>query len=564
MSSDTETLLPVAAESEEMPAPALKKHKKKSHKKKSKKKSRNAIKMNCFDSEQEDDGAVDKYGNPEPRFAKQYADSGDEKDGKGHKPELKEKPIERVPKEKAVVAADRKDNNSLLANMLEGNSTGISANYDSEEEMFSVKSYEPRGTDRRSFLGRMRSYSNRSLDSQGSGSNEGVFRQSPSPLRGSRRRNSGNHRPRRKLSLTRKVRQHEPTPVDAADKKATPEKPKNVIVTPPDDSEKSGATALDTSEREDRSLASSTEDTTIFATKTSDEEKEGGGIEVLKDEVVVVVAEIADDAEQDQADEAVVPAAISVAPPKLSSSPAKSKPATAPPKPKPAPSPQKAATPSPQKAAAPSSQKESVTKTKRRTSLSFRGSRGNRPTMKRAMSTSALLHQQPLCSSKSILKKDDTVPSLKRQSSVRFDSVQTREFARTIGDNPSVSCGIPIGLDWKYNPETIVKDLEDYEDNRGPRRARENLALTPSAREYMLLKDWGVTFRELHETNHETDLIKQGRWESATQTDKQARVEEILETTKRRVGRVVTGTTKKREQERLWKRAQNVREQIDA
>jgi hypothetical protein len=170
--------------------------------------------------------------------------------------------------------------------------------------------------------------------------------------------------------------------------------------------------------------------------------------------------------------------------------------------------------------------------------------------------------QQP-SSTKSILKKEDSTRNTKRQGSVRFDRVETREFDRTISDNPSVSRGIPIGLDWNYNPDTDIQDLEDYEDNRAPRRLREQLALTPSAREYMLLRVWGVTFRELHQINQENDCIRQERWESATQTTQQARVEELLETTKRRVGRVMTGTSKKKQQERLWKNAQVGREPID-
>lgn len=174
--------------------------------------------------------------------------------------------------------------------------------------------------------------------------------------------------------------------------------------------------------------------------------------------------------------------------------------------------------------------------------------RGERPAIRRAASTSALLPQPP----RSSLKKEST---LKRESSVRFDRIELREFDRTIGDNPSVSCGIPIGLDWKYKSTTST-NLDEYEESRlANRRPKQQLALAPEKRQEMLLKDWGVTFRELHQMASATDNIKKQRFESAMQTPAKARVEEVLETTKRRVSRVIKGHSKKKEQELLWQHA---------
>ena len=189
----------------------------------------------------------------------------------------------------------------------------------------------------------------------------------------------------------------------------------------------------------------------------------------------------------------------------------------------------------------------------RRTSLPTLHASGNR-TIRRTLSTSAL---EPL--TRSILKIGDSVgashPQPRGENSVRFDRVEMREFDRTVGDNPSVSSGVPIGLDWNYNPNPLVKDLEDYETDRAPRRSKRELALGPSAREDMLLRDWGLTFRELNKTTIETDSIRKQRYKSAVQNPMLQKRDEILETTKRRVSRVFTGG-KKREQEKLWEEAQ--------
>ena len=177
----------------------------------------------------------------------------------------------------------------------------------------------------------------------------------------------------------------------------------------------------------------------------------------------------------------------------------------------------------------------------------------NSPALRRAKSTSAIETVQSIL--KTELFGTSQPRGLKRENSVRFDRVEMREFDRTIGDNPSVSCGVPIGLDWKYNPKIFVQDLEDYESNRKPRLSRYDLALTPYARRQMLLRQWSISYQELCDTAKETDSIRQQRLESAAQKPKEQKREEMLETTKRRLCRVFTGR-KKKEQERLWKKAQ--------
>jgi len=166
---------------------------------------------------------------------------------------------------------------------------------------------------------------------------------------------------------------------------------------------------------------------------------------------------------------------------------------------------------------------------------------------------------------RSILKKEPSIdgdPSqveqntARQENTVKFDRVETREFDRTIGDNPAVSSGIPIGLDWGYNPEHKIQDLDEYEIKRRPRLSLDELVLRPGAREEMLIRDWGVSFGEMHQTATETDSIKRWRLASAMQNQRQMRIEEVMESTRKRVGRIITRRSEKKEQQLLWVRAQ--------
>ena len=65
--------------------------------------------------------------------------------------------------------------------------------------------------------------------------------------------------------------------------------------------------------------------------------------------------------------------------------------------------------------------------------------------------------------------KEDEKRLDKKKSNVRFEQVWIREYAQTLGDNPSVSYGPPITLDWLFQEMEPIS-LEAYEAYRGPRR----------------------------------------------------------------------------------------------
>lgn len=56
-----------------------------------------------------------------------------------------------------------------------------------------------------------------------------------------------------------------------------------------------------------------------------------------------------------------------------------------------------------------------------------------------------------------------------RRRGIRFCAVHVRDYAQTVGDNPSVSYGPPISLDWEYTARDAVT-VDAYETARGRRR----------------------------------------------------------------------------------------------
>jgi hypothetical protein len=88
--------------------------------------------------------------------------------------------------------------------------------------------------------------------------------------------------------------------------------------------------------------------------------------------------------------------------------------------------------------------------------------------------------------------------STSRRKDVGFGTVTVREYARSVGDNPSVGTGTPIGLDWAYyKPSTMPVDyFEDYVRKVG-HRTRQDFYLTEEQRFHLLLDEWGYSVEEI-------------------------------------------------------------------
>jgi hypothetical protein len=96
------------------------------------------------------------------------------------------------------------------------------------------------------------------------------------------------------------------------------------------------------------------------------------------------------------------------------------------------------------------------------------------------------------------------------RSAVTFDQVLIRSYDQCIGDNPSVSYGPPISLDWNYVEMESIS-LDEYEENRGPRRKPRQMMLNYYNRTNILTWRCGATEQELKVAEQEANKTKKGR-----------------------------------------------------
>jgi len=113
-------------------------------------------------------------------------------------------------------------------------------------------------------------------------------------------------------------------------------------------------------------------------------------------------------------------------------------------------------------------------------------------------------------SSISTTSSDATPESSPARARVSFDTIAIREYDQTIGDNPSVSYGPPISLDWSYSSEINV-DLEDYETDRPPRRSLRAMRTNYYHRKH-ILSLYGHSEDELKETKRMINKAKTQRF----------------------------------------------------
>lgn len=91
---------------------------------------------------------------------------------------------------------------------------------------------------------------------------------------------------------------------------------------------------------------------------------------------------------------------------------------------------------------------------------------------------------------------------------VRFSSVQTREYERTVGDHDDL-LGPPLAIGWSYNVHDAV-DLDAYEEDRMEnRKPHYELILTPNGRRHLLMNEFGFSANQL--TQAERSLAEERR-----------------------------------------------------
>ncbi|KAG7339594.1 hypothetical protein IV203_025066 [Nitzschia inconspicua] len=124
---------------------------------------------------------------------------------------------------------------------------------------------------------------------------------------------------------------------------------------------------------------------------------------------------------------------------------------------------------------------------------------------------------------KSILKRSTTSLGTNNSSccrknhnnkNVSFSTIEIRDYPMTIGDNPAVSRGVPITIEWAF---TSVKTIPvSVLDPTFPHRREDSLVLS-SLERARILKDLGYSKLELKEAVCRTDRDRQKRQETTLQ-----------------------------------------------
>lgn len=139
-----------------------------------------------------------------------------------------------------------------------------------------------------------------------------------------------------------------------------------------------------------------------------------------------------------------------------------------------------------------------------------------------------------------------------KRRSVSFHQIELRHHDVIVGDNPSATGGPPIQIDW-YPKRIETRGVDEYEDNRGPRRRGDDLRI-PGRFRGDRLREAGFSEEEIGGAEREAIRDEERRSETNRALRRQP-ADEAIEKAKRKFKRIRSLTSKKKEQERLWKNA---------
>mmetsp|Transcript_15124 Transcript_15124/g.20597 ORF Transcript_15124/g.20597 Transcript_15124/m.20597 type:complete len:340 (-) Transcript_15124:66-1085(-) len=140
-------------------------------------------------------------------------------------------------------------------------------------------------------------------------------------------------------------------------------------------------------------------------------------------------------------------------------------------------------------------------------------------------------------SSSGSLSDENGNGSMKRN--VSFASLEIREYDVTLGDNPCVSCGPPLSLDWSYR-ECGSMCVEQYESLRVPRRSREDLILSYGVRRFRLIREAGFSMNDIKDATESVRRMQRRRKTTYSRLPT-LKFEEALESAGRKMKRLVKG-----------------------
>lgn len=142
---------------------------------------------------------------------------------------------------------------------------------------------------------------------------------------------------------------------------------------------------------------------------------------------------------------------------------------------------------------------------------------------------------------------------------VRFQNVEVREYPRILGDNPSVSAGPPITLDWAHDKRNSLSlPVEDWERAReNDRRTKQEIRVPDHVRMEWLIGA-GFSGSELKKAVDSIEQDRKDRRTSITKSDFQDKADVLAENVKRKFGRVLGRRQRSDTLYKEWKQKKEV------
>lgn len=138
--------------------------------------------------------------------------------------------------------------------------------------------------------------------------------------------------------------------------------------------------------------------------------------------------------------------------------------------------------------------------------------------------------------SASTSSESDSDSSSKR---VGFDSVRIRSYQQTMRDNPAVSYGPPIQLDWEYEEHDGI-DIDIFESERvfSRRRTLNQLVMNYYQRKSVLSRSYGFTDEEMSKAKKSANKTKFKRAVTNTLLP-MMKVEDVIQSAGRKAKRII-------------------------
>lgn len=133
---------------------------------------------------------------------------------------------------------------------------------------------------------------------------------------------------------------------------------------------------------------------------------------------------------------------------------------------------------------------------------------------------------------------------------VTFDSITIRDYPMTVGDNPSVSSGPPLAIDWDHMHE-VTLSLDSYEESKPlPRNGRE--MIVPRAKREQIFKDAGFSYNQLIKLTKPVNVARLQRRKTHSSLGLSPWLE-VCEMATRKAKNAITLGKKKREEKAFLK-----------